>query len=304
MNIIDDLSIDFDAYLREPDESAHVIPASSYADQIIDRFYNPQTNHGARLPWGKHEFTIQFRPGEVSLWLGMNGHGKSMALGQLMTSFMAQGEKALILSFEMKPVATLARMCRQAAQCAEPSMKYIKEFSEWTDGKLWMYDQQGTVKTSRVIAVCRYFATELKGTHIVIDSLMKCGIAEDDYNGQKAFVDELTSIARDHRVHIHLVHHSRKLANEDSPPGKMDAKGTGAITDLVDNCVTIWRNKKKEAQAAQGKESPTDPDALMIVDKQRHGEWDGRIALWFHKQSQQYLCSPSARTIDLQRVEA
>jgi twinkle protein len=133
---------------------------------------------------------------------------------------------------------------------------------------------------------------------------MKCGIAEDDYNGQKRFLDELTAIARDKKIHIHLVHHSRKLADENSPPGKMDAKGTGAITDLVDNCVTTWRNKKKEVLAAQGKESETDPDALMIIDKQRHGEWEGRIALWYHKPSQQFVSCPGGKPIELMHFRA
>lgn len=298
MNIIDDHSIDFDAYLSEPDEAAHVVPASAFVDQVIDRFYGQESSNGSRLPWGKHAFTIQFRSGEVTLWLGMNGHGKSLMTGQLMTWFMAYGDKVLVQSFEMKPVITLQRMCRQAAQTSEPSIQFIKDYHQWTDGKLWMYDQQGTIKSERVLSVCRYFATEIKGNHIVIDSLMKCGIAEDDYNGQKRFVDELTAVARDNQIHIHLIHHSRKLSDEHAPPGKMDAKGSGAITDLVDNCVTIWRNKKKELLIAQGKESD-DPDALMIVDKQRNGEWEGRIALWYHKESQQYLSAPKNHPIEL-----
>lgn len=297
MEVIDD-GIDFDAYLREPDESANVRPASSYLDEVIDRFHNPEAHYGARLPWGRHEFAIQFRPAEVTLWLGLNGHGKSMLLGQLMTGFMAQGERVLIQSFEMKPVATLARMCRQASMGGNPSVGFIRDYHAWTDGKLWMYDQQGTIKPDRAIAVSRYFAGELKGTHIVVDSLMKCGIPEDDYNGQKAFIDDMTAVARDKHMHIHVVHHSRKLHDENTPPGKMDAKGTGAITDQVDNCITVWRNKKKEGLIAKGV-SCDEPDALMIVDKQRHGEWEGRIALWFDRASQQYVASPTGRPMDL-----
>lgn len=299
MNVIDDFSVDFDAYLTEPDESPHVLPASSFLQGVIDRFCKDEEIIGARLPWGKHEHSIVFRPQEVTMWLGMNGHGKSMLLGQLMTSFMAQSEKVIILSFEMKPVATLARMCRQAARCDSPTVRFIQDFSGWTDDRLWMYDQQGVVKPSRVLSVCRYFADKLKGQHVVIDSLMKCGINEDDYNGQKAFMDELTAIARDKNLHIHLVHHSRKLADESKPPGKMDAKGTGALSDLCDNCITVWRNKKKEALAVANQETTTEPDTLMIIDKQRHGEWEGRICLWYHKGSQQYVAAPSAPPFDL-----
>lgn len=294
---LDDLA----PYIHGPDESPNIKPAANYVDEVIDKFYGDQAKSGSRLPWGKSEFTISFRPGEVSLWLGMNGHGKSLLLGQLLTWWMAHDEACCIASFEMKPATTLQRMCRQAAQCNEPSIQFIQQFHRWTDSRLWMYDQQGTVSPDRVLSVCRFFADKMNGQHIVIDSLMKCGMGEDDYNGQKRFVDELTSIARDYNIHIHLVHHSRKLGDENSPPGKMDAKGTGAITDQVDNCISVWRNKKKEKAAQNGNLDMDQPDSLMIVDKQRNGEWEGSVALWFNRASGQFVGSPSAGTIDLLR---
>lgn len=291
---LDDLA----PYLDDPDEAPKLRPASDFCDAVIDRFYGDNAIQGARLPWAKAEFSIAFRPGEVTLWLGMNGHGKSLLLGQLMLWWMTHGDKSCLASFEMKPEVSLQRMCRQAAQCAEPTIDFIRRMHRWTDGKLWMYDQQGTVKAERVLSVCRYFADQIKGQHVVIDSLMKCGIDEDAYNRQKWFIDELTAIARDKKIHIHLVHHSRKLEDEKKPPGKMDAKGTGAITDQVDNCITVWRNKRKEREVQAGK-FDEGPDAMMIVDKQRNGEWEGAIALWFHKQSQQYVPLSNNRPMDL-----
>ena len=292
---------DLAPYLGGPDESPNIIPASSYVDAVIDRFYGQAAQCGAKLPWGKAEFTILFRPAEVTLWLGLNGHGKSLLLGQLLTWWMAHDAACCIASFEMKPATTLQRMCRQTAQTSDPTIEFIKKFHRWTDGRLWMYDQQGTVSAGRVLSVCRYFADKIKGQHVVIDSLMKCGIDEDDYNGQKRFVDELTSIARDTGLHIHLVHHSRKLGDENHPPGKMDAKGSGAITDQVDNCITVWRNKKEERDAQAGLSDESKPDAMMVVDKQRNGEWEGSILLWFHKPSMQFVAGPNCPPIDLLR---
>lgn len=51
---------------------------------------------------------------------------------------------------------------------------------------------------------------------------------------------------------MHIVIHPRKGANESTPPGKLDNKGTGALSDLADNCFTIWRNKDKEALKQTG----------------------------------------------------
>jgi twinkle protein len=191
---------------------------------------------------------------------------------------------------EMKPMVTLARICRQAYGDSLPDAKFIRKFHSLTDGWLWLYDQQGTVKPDMMLAVVRYCADQLKVNHFVIDSLMKCGIAEDDFNRQKAFVDSLTAVARDTGIHIHLVAHSRKKADEHSPPGKMDVKGTGSITDQVDNVLTVWRNKRKEAALQEGNTKPLqEPDALLICDKQRNGEWEGKIGLWFQSAAMQFV---------------
>jgi twinkle protein len=220
----------------------------------------------------------------------MNGHGKSLALGQICLGFVGQQESVAIASMEMRPAMTLARMARQAFGDSRPDEAFIREFSAATNRRLWLYDQQGTVKAAKMLAVIRYCADQIKVRHFVIDSLMKCGMGEDDYNAQKAFVDGLTVAARDYGVHIHLVAHSRKGQNESAPPGKMDVKGTGAITDQVDNVLTVWRNKPKERELQDGKlDRAKDPDALIICDKQRNGEWEGKIGLWFHPASQQFI---------------
>ena len=145
----------------------------------------------------------------------------------------------------------------------------------------------------------RYCAKEKGITHFVIDSLMKCVSGEDDYNGQKEFVDELTSIARDNGMHIHLVHHVKKPADENHKPGKYDFKGTGAITDQVDNVIAVWRNKAKEKNREAGKlVSDQEPDALLICDKQRNGEWEGRIGLFFDRESQQFKGAAGDRVVN------
>jgi twinkle protein len=154
---------------------------------------------------------------------------------------------------------------------------------------LWLYDQQGTVTAQQVIAVSRYSAMELGVQHIFIDSLMKCVSGEDDYNAQKAFVDELTSLARDHNVHIHLIHHIRKLQSEEIKPNKNDIKGSGSISDQVDNVLMVWRNKKKEHDAQNGAVDPMIPDAYLMCEKQRNGESEDWYSLWYHKDSQQFV---------------
>ena len=174
-----------------------------------------------------------------------------------------------------------------------------EQFQSFTDRRMWLYDQQGTVDTKTLIGVIRYCAKELHIKHFFIDSLMKCIAGEDDYNGQKLFIDQVTSIARDTGMHIHVIHHSKKLANEEAMPDKMDVKGSGSITDQVDNLLIVWRNKKKERMLAEGKRvTAEEPDALLICDKQRNGEWEGRISLWYERASQQFVGSSDAQPLN------
>lgn len=307
--------IDFAQYERETDAKQKVKPASQWVQELIDRINNPIKEPRAVMPWRKTHNMVAFRKGEVTVWGGANGNGKSLVTGQIALSLIAQDHKVCIASFEMKPSKTLERMGRQYSgfNADDPAfagssaaktelIKVYEEFKEWTDGRLWLYDQQGTVTANQVAAVVRYCAKEKGITHFFIDSLMKCVASEDDYNGQKMFVDELTAIARDHGIHIHLVHHIRKPADENHKPSKYDYKGTGAITDQVDNVISVWRNKAKEKKRDEGKAADDkDPDALLICDKQRNGEWEGSIGLWFDRQSMQYVGNPGDEPLIMYR---
>lgn len=294
------IKVDFDDYMvkRDGDDHANVKKANQFIDDVLNRFYGEADLTGVPLPWAKTADTIRLRKSEVSIWAGYNGHGKSMVLGQAMVWAAAHGEKVLIASFEMKPAATLARMCRQAVGSDMPSEQYIRDFHDWTNGKMWIYDQQGTVTPDRVISVAHWAAEKLGITQFVIDSLMKCGINEDDYNKQKKFVDQLCALARDTGMHVHLVAHSRKNQDEFEPPNKLDIRGSGTITDQVDNVFTVHRKKRKEMAVASGKATPEQllyPDAEIICDKQRHGEWEGKVPLWYDKKSFRYLDSPKEK---------
>lgn len=301
--IISPDDIDFALYERETDAKQKVKPAALWVQELIDRLNNPVQQPRAVMPWRKTHALVQFRPGEVTVWGGANGNGKSLVTGQVAMSLCAQGEPVMVASFEMKPIKTLERMARQWScfNANDPAFRgderavaqfldLYGQFRDWTDKKLWLYDQQGTVSATQVCAVARYCAIELGIKHVFIDSLMKCVASEDDYNGQKMFVDELTSIARDHNIHVHIVHHIKKPADENHKPGKYDYKGTGAITDQVDNVISVWRNKRKEREREAGKPvAVTEPDTLLICDKQRNGEWEGQIGLFFDKNSQQFV---------------
>jgi len=309
MNLIPD-DIDWSAYERETETASKVRPAGEYLKVMAADLGRPDAvEPGSYLPWEKTHKIFKFRHGEATLWAGVNGHGKSAVTGMAAASLVAQGEKVCIASFEMKPRKTLHRMVRQfmGLNDAEPRPEEVavlrdiyEQFAALCEKHLWLYDQQGTVNADRICAVTRYCFKELGIRHMVIDSLMKCVAGEDDYNGQKKLVDELTAIGRDYSAHIHLVHHLRKSGKETDQPDKNDVKGSGSITDQVDNLMLVWRNKQKELDRQAGKMvNEEDPDTIIFCRKQRNGTgWEGAIKLWFDPESMQYTAYPNS-TIDM-----
>jgi len=276
--------IDFDAYMKARDDDIGRIKTSTdFREELIDEFFGDDQQKGCTLPWLKSRDCFRIRPGEVTVWTGYNGHMKSMVTGFCMVDLVKQGEKVCIASFEMKPRKTLRRMASQAIGTRQPTETFIDKFLDMMEGNLFLYDQQGETTPERILGVIYYCAEQLGVTQFVIDSLMKVVANEDDYNGQKRFMGQLCAAAKDLNIHIHLVHHSRKRDDESKRPGKQDAKGTGAIVDQTDNFIAVYKFPKKEGDDSDK------PSHGLYVDKQRHGEWEGLIALWFDDSSLQFL---------------
>jgi len=284
-------------------ESQYIMPASHWADDVIAEFNGNNVAQGDLLPWSKTHNLIVLRPGEVSLWGGFNGHGKSQILGQA-AAWNLKEKPWLLASMEMPPRKTMRRMIRQVAGSSRPTDEYITRFSKWTDGRLWMYDQVDTVEHEKILGMVHYASEVLGIKHIVIDSLMKCGFrgSKDQISSKQVdFVDRLCWAAKHYNNHIHLVHHMRKGEGNQSEynrPGKHDFRGAGEIADLVDNQFIIHRNKRKEVMVGKGEEvDDSIPDATLECTKQRHGEWEGLLKFWFHEESQQYTPDANNRPL-------
>lgn len=274
-------------------------PSRDFMPEVEEMFRPTRTDRmGLELPWSFTAEKFLVRPGELTVWTGFNGSGKSMILSHVSVGLIKQGERVCIASMEMSPAATLKRMFQQIGATACPPPEYLDKMDAWLADNLWIVNIRGTAKADRLLEIFRYAWKRYGVTQIIIDSLLKCGFNEDDYNGQKHFVDNLCDFIAETQCHIHLVSHARKLENELQLPGKMDVRGGAALTDLPDNVITVWRNKQKEEKITDFQVSnPTLPvppelsrnfDAVIQVHKQRHADWEGKIPLFFDRVSHQY----------------
>jgi twinkle protein len=258
---------------------------------------------GDRMPWSKTHSTFRFRPGEFSVWAGQNFTGKSLMLGQIALGFLSQQRKVAIVSLEMPPARTLARMLRQASGTREPTAEFEREFEKWLGENLYIYERLVSLTPKRTIEIIDYCATELGVHHVIIDSLMKCNSGAGSYEAQKLFVDALFRAAKvTDDLHLHVVAHFGKP----KPGQKMDRyciKGPTEIPDIADNVLILSRNQKKKKEMEKPEEERSEKimeqsDGMLIVDKQRNGEWDGSISLWYHRDSMQFVAKPDGRAID------
>ena len=245
---------------------------------------------------------LVFRAGEITLWGGICGHGKSLITGQIAMRLAELGEKSCIISLEMSPEQTLFRMLRQwlghfpKPQDAAKGLQFFDHFQE----HLLVFDYVGSIETDILFGAIAIAAKERHCKHIFIDNLMRCVAGEDDYNTQKEFVQSLCVIARQLGVHVHLVHHVRKGKDESEEIGKFSFKGTGAVVDQVDNAVLIQRNRKKEKRREEGILTDADDheegDSLIRVVKQRNGDWEGTALLWFNPNAAAFCQDSQRRT--------
>jgi twinkle protein len=277
--------------------------AGFFANRLLARMYPEDPDHkpGFGLPWHKTA-GVRFLPSEFSIWTGINGHGKSLFLGQTMLEASLMDQRVLVASLEMKPERTLERLVRQATgKRCEPAETCIA--LEWLDKYFWLNNFTGRLESRKLLEALRYHVEEHGIKQILIDSLMKIGFAQDDYTGMVDFADKLQGFCQKHDVHVHLVAHAKKQEDESDTPGKMDVKGPAELTNLPDNVFCVWRNKPKEQTLEEYRATGKLPrgttiedvhdkyDAIFTCAKSReHGsEAEKGYGLYFHHHSWQYL---------------
>ena len=262
-------------------------PAHNYKQAIFDLLAGNVSSEGFSTPWKSEDDVFKFRQGELTIWSGPSGEGKSLITGQCMLSIVNQGGRVAIASLEMHPRETLARMMMQFHGCDRKALTnaHVEPFLDAVGDSMFVYEEVGDVKALRMLAVARFCRAELNVDHLVIDSLVKCGMDDGDYKAEKHFVSCLQNITKQSGLHIHLVTHKRKGGLPGEIMRKEDVSGTQKLTDMADNVILISRNRRKEEELQKSVPDPEitkKPDTWLRIDKQRHGDgWEGTIGLWF-----------------------
>ena len=239
--------------------------------------------------------------GDLDVWTGKRGEGKSTILTQLLLEAVEQGYNVCAYSGEMPKERFKYGVCVQAAGTEfvrdfEDSLsgrvtQYVpkdklQQINRWFDGRFWLYDNQ-IVETDEAESVIRVFEQAYRRYNckvFLVDNLMcirSCRRYQDFYQMQADFAVRLRKLAQKLGVLIHLVVHPRK-----TPKGVTDnddVGGLSTITDIACNVFSLKRVREEDKADYDGADA-----ALTCMKNRAYGEM-GEIKLDFAPRPRRYV---------------
>jgi twinkle protein len=272
---------------------------SDFGDRIEKLFWpEPGERVGYGVPYGKLLGKMWFRPGDLTLWTGASGAGKSQVLLDCVAYWIMENARICLASFEMPPAQSLRRLVKQAGNVDRPTREYLAATLAYLDQGLLVYEKVGKSGIGPLLEIFDYARAKYGCDMFVIDSLLRLGIASDDYAGQEKAVFQMVDWTVKHNVHTHLVAHARKSEKgAGGPPETEDVKGASEIGANAANILTFWRNRGHEEKVQNAKTDEERavlnemPGVVMNIAKQRHGDFEGKIGLWFDQNTYRYHSS-------------
>lgn len=202
-----------------------------------------------------------FFAGELSVWTGKRGMGKSTILSQMLLEAIDQGHRVCAYSGELDKEQFREWAYLQAAGPAHVEYRTDpltgKEMptvnpqtaaliSEWLRERFWLFDlERNTTHDPKAILSQFAYAKMRYGADVfLVDNIMAvdfAGVREKDfYREQSKFTQELAMFAKRQHAHVHMVVHPRKESGTGKKEGADrftadDVNGSGDITNRADN---------------------------------------------------------------------
>lgn len=256
---------------------------------------------GVNSPFKSHAGEFQLDYGATTILAGWNGCGKTTIIGQVVLNAIKQNINACVASLEFRVPRYAGWLVRQGLCEERPEKIAIAQAVEKLSEHLWAFSSYGEARVDRIIDVWEYAAARYGARLFVLDNFSKLSFGSiDEFQPQKDAITKFTEFAVRSNSHVLIAAHSRKKMGEHEEVNKLDIKGNGALTDLADAVLLLHRNKRKEhATRENGRflamnpdeqvEIMRQPDAWLTCDKNRHGNSEPRIQLWFDQRSRQYV---------------
>lgn len=195
---------------------------------------------------------LGFRRGDVSIWSGIRGCGKSSLLSNLILNSSQKGFKNAMYTGELVDVQFKQWLYLQAA-----GKQYTKRYGQsdyyytpdniadkidkWIDDYLWLFNNKYGDNFMQISEQLRRLKDEVDLDCAYLDNLMVLNYREldqDKYERQGVLLQKLQDLAKELNIHIHLVAHP----NKSSGFIRMDnISGSGDISNKADNVFLMHR---------------------------------------------------------------
>jgi hypothetical protein len=168
---------------------------------------------------------IGFKIGQVSVWSGRRGCAKSTLVNMLILNAANRGYKTALFTGELsgseqKQWLMLQASGRQFNQMSKFNDFYftpnhiVEKIEPWLDKYFRMYNNMYSADVLNLEEKIRKLHYEWNFQVLAIDNLMTLSISElgesDEWNNQKKLLNRLTQLARELKIHIHLLAHPNK----------------------------------------------------------------------------------------------
>lgn len=259
-----------------------IVDPIHFRDKIQHIFIKGGALFGTPTPWPKLNGILKgWRDGEVTVWSGRNGSGKSTVLNQVFIDLAEKNVKSCIYSGEMPPERYLRWAIIQYLKNDYPAPDRIDEVLTWLSGKVKILNVTSGIEPDKLLGDFEYAARRYGVKHFFIDSLMKIRFrGQDEYKDQHDFIQSLSGYAKKHNCHVHLVAHPRKTESDDDETGKVDIKGSSHITDECDNVIVLHRLSETKKEAVK-KKNAQPADMKLFVKKNREFGIEASVNMMF-----------------------
>lgn len=255
---------------------------------------------------------IGFKIGQVSVWSGRRGCAKSTLVNMLILNAANRGYKTALFTGELSGNEQKQWMMLQAAgkQFNQRSKfndfyftpnNIVEKIEPWLDQYFRMYNNLYSADILNIEEKVRKLHEAWSFQILAIDNLMVMSISElgekDEWNNQKKLLNKLTQLARELKIHIHLLAHPNK--NRDWIT--IDSiSGSGNIGNYAQNVFLVSRifedTFEQQAQGTLSKKSITEvmesgcTNIVEIAKLRDKGAAVGNIVkLWFEIESNRLL---------------
>lgn len=243
-----------------------------------------------------------FMFGDVTVWSGKRGEGKSTAMNQMLLHAADQNCKVCLYSGELRKERVKDWLYLQAAGPDNVVERHDEtgriwyavpgnvrqELDAWLDKRFFLYDITiaAAHDEDRIMSIFEYAARRYGCNVFAIDNLMTTNFKRlrdaDYYRAQSSFVGRCQAFAKAFNAHVHVIAHPRKVEGKEL--GGDDIGGSGDIGNRADNILTVHRLSEKQV-----KEYGYDTGLSLIKSR-----WTGdraKVALKFEPKSHRFYAA-------------